>query len=556
MQNLSRSRVLPAAVLASLGALLLFTSAFAAFDRIRVKVVEKPIPSVAGMARVPITGFDEVRALRPPFALIARISGAAANGTAVTIAVDGAEVCQRAVSSGSSQRVDCVVTAGWNPPIEHTVAIQGPTTPWTLDYLELATHPGNTGIDSAHYLVILPAASQHYVRPGLGWILGTWLGVFVGLLFLPAVPPMPRWLRRLYAVVVGAIVLELAVIQIAPWVSSYRVVLSAGTFTRLLVLLFIPRFWSVGRLLAQSGAEFYPEHRLAVRRTIGLTLTLVLVSVSVAAAWDLFLKNSWEQYQVRRHEAQARQHAEEGRARLLAELTPVKLANCEFKRFGEVNDGGYLLCANLLGGAQSAYSYGISGYDQWGCDVSTRLSVPVHEYDCFNLDHPVCPTGKPVFHGECVAGARATLEGRLFDTPENQFLKNGDTGKRVVVKMDVEGAEWETFEKASDAVLQRIDQLTIEMHGVSEPERFIAVVSRLKQFFYVASLHMNNFACLMGVAPFPAEVYEALFVSKRLAVPGGSGPGGAPAALLTRNNPTWSDCQSLADLPPVHPPGQ
>jgi hypothetical protein len=551
MQNLSSPRVLGAAVLASLGALLLFTSAFATIDRVRVKLVETPVPAVAGTASVPTAGFDDVKALRPPFALIARSSGA----SAVTIALDGVPVCQRAVSSGNSQRVDCVVTGEWNPAVDHTVAIHGPTTPWTLDYLELATHHGNTGIHSAHYLVILPVASDHYVRPGLVWLLGTWLGVFAALLLLPAVPPMPRWLRYVYTAVSGAIVLELAVIQIAPWVSSYRVVLSAGTFARLLVLLFIPGFWSIGRLLAQSGTEFYPTHRLAVRRTIWVMLALVMLSVTGVAAWDLLLKSPWEQYQARQREEQAKKHAEEARARLFAELKPVKLANCEFKRFGEAHDGGYLLCANLLGGVQSAYSYGISGYDQWGCDVSTQLAVSVHEYDCFNLDRPTCPTGRPVFHGECVAGTQATIEKRFFDTPENQFLKNGDAGKQVVVKMDVEGAEWETLEKASDAVLQRIDQLTIEMHGVNEPERFTAVVSKLKQFFYVASLHMNNFACLQGVAPFPAEVYEVLFVSKRLAVPG-EGPGGAPAALLASNNPTWSDCQKLTDLPPVHPPGQ
>ena len=32
---------------------------------------------------------------------------------------------------------------------------------------------------------------------------------------------------------------------------------------------------------------------------------------------------------------------------------------------------------STVGGVKAAYSYGISGYDQWGCDVSTRLAVPV-----------------------------------------------------------------------------------------------------------------------------------------------------------------------------------
>ena len=80
--------------------------------------------------------------------------------------------------------------------------------------------------------------------------------------------------------------------------------------------------------------------------------------------------------------------AEQARQVLFEEIQPVKLSNCQLERFGEPNDGGYLLCANLLGDVKSAYSYGISGYDQWGCDVSTRLRVRVHQYDCFNLTRP------------------------------------------------------------------------------------------------------------------------------------------------------------------------
>jgi hypothetical protein len=157
-----------------------------------------------------------------------------------------------------------------------------------------------------------------------------------------------------------------------------------------------------------------------------------------------------------------------------------------------------------------------------------------------------------VFHEECVAGEPATLDGRRFDTPENQFKMNGDDGKRLVIKMDVEGAEWDTLLRMPDPVLQQIDQLTIELHGVQEP-RFAAAIVRLKRFFYVASLHFNNFSCAEGILPFPAEAYEALFVNKRIAVPGGPGPANAPAALMTANILKWKDCQTPADLPPVRP---
>ena len=235
--------------------------------------------------------------------------------------------------------------------------------------------------------------------------------------------------------------------------------------------------------------------------------------------------------------------AEQVRQALFAEIQPVKLANCELERFGEEHDGGYLLCGNLLGAVESTYSYGISGYDKWGCDVSTRLDVIVHEYDCFNLTRPVCSTGKAAFHGECIGNSRRMEDGRPFDTLENQVGKNGDTGKQLILKMDVEGAEWESFLGASDDVLQRIDQMAVEFHGVDEG-RFIVAIWKLKRFFYIANLHWNNFACDSGNAPFPTWAYEILLVNKRIGVPD---PARAvvPSPLNRPNSPESPDCQGV-----------
>jgi hypothetical protein len=36
------------------------------------------------------------------------------------------------------------------------------------------------------------------------------------------------------------------------------------------------------------------------------------------------------------------------RGAILAELQPVVLKNCTLKRFGSANDGGYLMCENLI----------------------------------------------------------------------------------------------------------------------------------------------------------------------------------------------------------------
>src|SRR5262245_40480986 len=86
--------------------------------------------------------------------------------------------------------------------------------------------------------------------------------------------------------------------------------------------------------------------------------------------------------------------AAEIRQALWQQIVPVALRNCALKRFGSANDGGYLMCENLLSGVQSAYSYGIDTEDNWGCEVSRRLGVAIHQYDCFTPHRPVCEGGK------------------------------------------------------------------------------------------------------------------------------------------------------------------
>jgi hypothetical protein len=269
------------------------------------------------------------------------------------------------------------------------------------------------------------------------------------------------------------------------------------------------------------------------RRSIIAAVSVVLI---IAAA--LIVRN---QLRVRKNR-EARTHTAWTRQVLFDMLQPVALANCQLERFGEIHDGGYLMCANLLGAAQAGYSYGISGYDGWGCDISRKLQIPLHQYDCFDATRPACPGGNTLFHEECVGPRTATEERRLFDTIANQFAKNGDAGKRIVMKIDVEGAEWDSFLFAPDSVLQQIDQIAVEFHGVQD-QKYQSVVARLKQFFHVAHVHFNNASCVPGLEPFPSWAYEVLFVSKRLGVVDPSRAVAGPHPLDARNNPAFPDCQ-------------
>src|SRR5215470_3143085 len=144
---------------------------------------------------------------------------------------------------------------------------------------------------------------------------------------------------------------------------------------------------------------------------------VTLVAIALAAAVGLLIAG------IRRSAARRKL-----REAILAELQSVTLKNCTLKRFGSANDGGYLMCENLIEPLDSAYSYGVGTNDDWGCQISRQYHVPVHEYDCFDPARPACDGGRLIFHNECVGDRTGDRDSRFFDTLENQISKNRDTG--------------------------------------------------------------------------------------------------------------------------------
>src|ERR1041385_801450 len=264
------------------------------------------------------------------------------------------------------------------------------------------------------------------------------------------------------------------------------------------------------------------------RTLIGATL-LIIILVSVAAIVI----------------GAVARHASERKMReaILAELQPVALKNCTLKRFGSANDGGYLMCENLIEPLDAAYSYGVGPNDDWGGEVSRRYHVPVYQYDCFDPARPTCNGGTFVFHDECVGDRTGYRKSRFFDTLENQIRKNGDTGKHVIIKMDIEGAEWDTLLAAPEELLASIPQITMEMHGCDDP-KILKAIRKLKRNFYLVNLHFNNWSCTSKAAPLPAWAYQTHWVNKRIGVIDPAAPFPAPMSPLNApDSPTWHDCQ-------------
>jgi len=71
------------------------------------------------------------------------------------------------------------------------------------------------------------------------------------------------------------------------------------------------------------------QHIFMKRAWVGITFVIIALAAATAIAVDDVV-----------HRVPARRLREA----ILAELQPVALKNCTFKRFGSANDGGYVMC--------------------------------------------------------------------------------------------------------------------------------------------------------------------------------------------------------------------
>ena len=198
-------------------------------------------------------------------------------------------------------------------------------------------------------------------------------------------------------------------------------------------------------------------------------------------------------------------------------LAPMSAKGFSKKRIGRDFDGGYVMLDDFAG-VEATYSFGIAQETSWDCGIAD-LGIDVFQYD-----HTIeaLPEENPRFHWlRCGIGARPDPALPLT-TIADALASNGHSGARdLILKCDIEGAEWEVFAAADPACLVRFRQIVVELHWLQrivEPERcklMMEAVGALTAHHQVVHVHGNNFApiAIIGGIPVPS-VLELTVVRK------------------------------------------
>lgn len=157
-------------------------------------------------------------------------------------------------------------------------------------------------------------------------------------------------------------------------------------------------------------------------------------------------------------------------------------------RFGDLEDGGYVLFEKALRNVDCVYSYGIGRNDSFDMDVTLKLKVKCHCYD-----HTIRTLPKRnsylIYHRKGIGASLGTFS--------KHVIENNDNGKDILLKMDVEGAEWDFFESLNKQDIKNISQMTIELHGLGRHRRwtrYIRLFKKINKYYYLCHVHANNTA--------------------------------------------------------------
>jgi hypothetical protein len=203
---------------------------------------------------------------------------------------------------------------------------------------------------------------------------------------------------------------------------------------------------------------------------------------------------------------------------LLSLLKPSNIA-LPLKRFGQEQDGGYVLLAEI-DPSSVCVSLGIADDVSFDLAISPFVSqIMMFDYSISQLPSVI---ENSIFQSLRVV-ARVQQDEKEIDIPT--IFKAIYSQSPVILKVDIEGSEWDAFKDVDEEILKRCDQIIFEFHNLqtlqfhADYASYIQFLRRLTQTHIVINSHANNwdsFEIIEGV-PVP-NVLEVTYVRKDLTV--------------------------------------
>lgn len=187
-----------------------------------------------------------------------------------------------------------------------------------------------------------------------------------------------------------------------------------------------------------------------------------------------------------------------------------------FTRVGNKHDGGYVLLDSFRSGGENlvAYSFGISN------DVSWDKHMACLGYDVFMYDHTIqsLPEKNNKFHFFKQGITDGSSNKNLKTLEQLIKINQHESLSGMILKMDVEGAEYGFLENVESSTLEQFDQIILELHGLTDidiTEKIVFALKKINKTHQLVHIHANNYARIRYVKRnIVPDTLEVLYVLK------------------------------------------
>jgi hypothetical protein len=197
----------------------------------------------------------------------------------------------------------------------------------------------------------------------------------------------------------------------------------------------------------------------------------------------------------------------------------ITLKSESYKHFGEETDGGYFLAFPIDQNSE-VVSIGLGDNISFDFSVSTFVSR-VHMFD-HTIARPSSIPKNGIYYDR---GLGPKSWDKLLSLAD--IFRFTDPKNRIVLKVDIEGAEWEVLDSVDMDLFRVVDQFVVEFHGIleifrnpSQLRRAIRVLNNLSRDFFTININANNWGnaqILAGVVC--PDVLEVSYLRKDKAIP-------------------------------------
>lgn len=173
-------------------------------------------------------------------------------------------------------------------------------------------------------------------------------------------------------------------------------------------------------------------------------------------------------------------------------------------RVGNANDGGYVMLDDFKG-KNIAYSFGIGNNVAWDLEMVQR------GFDVYMYDHTIDDLPEPNehfhFQKKGIGSEMAVVQNEKLVTLRQALENNHHSDiSNIILKVDVEGAEWEVLAELPYDLSNQFSQITVELHNFTTTmhrELILKALEKISRTHQLVYLHGNNY----GVVDFSENVF-------------------------------------------------